>query len=282
MEGKGPRKLFFREILFEFCKETLRLAVLRDGLDGSSFFRRRLRFLENGLGVLGKTSFTEVTKNRALGTEGDVIIGGQWSGKVHGTVVDFDQTLSCEIFDPVLIGVEENLNVLIEDCRVVEHEIAFRVPSQDNGQRFVRPDGGAVLNDQRRSSLLNDDLGFLNRRLNRWGRSEDLSCWFSSNRRRLRKAGGLRRWSDGLWGRNTRRRKRRGIFLDLGQEADLRSSVGKHQHIAVFEILLLDALAVDEGAVCTVVNHTELIPFPDDFGMFPGNAGVIRRENKVV
>jgi hypothetical protein len=62
----------------------------------------------------------------------------------------------------------------------------------------------------------------------------------------------------------------------LGQEANLGSSLfGKGDNIPAFKEGFFNPFSVYKSPIATVVNQSELIPFPNDFRVVAGNNGQI-------
>ncbi len=138
------------------------------------------------------------------------------------------------------------------------------------------------MNNERRPHGLNDRFLFLREEGRRFGFLNVLES--SLQRRRDLRLGGGRLFLGKLEGQGFPLWQRRFFFLlfpHLSQEADLRPSFGKFQHVSILKQDFLDRLAVDKRTVGAVIIQFELVSLPNDIRMFPGDNGEVGGEANV-
>jgi hypothetical protein len=98
------------------------------------------------------------TKDRALRAKAELVVSPKWGITMDRLPIDRNHTLAGQILDPILILVEKNLDVSIQDRRMVKNEITRRTFPDRDGRLFERKQGGAILDDDRSLCLLSDNL----------------------------------------------------------------------------------------------------------------------------
>jgi|SRR3989338_2396461 len=91
---------------------------------------------KQGLYNLCQATFTKKAEDRTLMAHGDFVIKFKRHLIINELPVYLHRLLSGKILYPVLILAEENLGMLIENCRVVNYESTLWIFSYDNREFF--------------------------------------------------------------------------------------------------------------------------------------------------
>jgi len=92
-----------------------RLSLLGFFCLGKTFWRFFLfRFIGKPF-ELAQAALSKDTEKRPLGTQGQIIIEFKGSLESDGLTIDVDESLSGEVFNPILVLAEKDLGMLIED-----------------------------------------------------------------------------------------------------------------------------------------------------------------------
>ena len=98
--------------------------------------RKICRFLTRRGSGFNQTTFPDEAKGRPVRAQGEIIVKFKGSLDGDGLVIDPDRPLPGEVFYPILILAEENLDMVIQYRRMFKFEITLRIFSDGDGELF--------------------------------------------------------------------------------------------------------------------------------------------------